>query len=195
MPYARCSRCGLSSYAVRGWASRPECPGCGAVLDLGAPSPRPDSDPDPAAHGLHEVLALALQELDMDVAFVAEVVEGREVFHVVEGDGERFGISAGMSHALIDTVCEAVLAGRAPRVIPDVRDPGVVEALRLDDKIDVGAYVGAPIGLRDARLYMLCCLAAESRPELGEAEDRFMLGLRETVRARLEDGVAPSLRS
>ncbi len=192
MPYATCPRCGLSSYAVRGWARRPECPNCGAVLNMGTPFPSLDPGREAGADGVREVLALALRELDMDVAFVAEVVEGREVFHAVEGDGGRFEISSGTSHAFIDTVCEAVLAGRVPRVIPDVRDPGTLRALHLESPIDIGAYIGAPIGLHNGQLYMLCCLAAESRPQLGEAEDRFMLGLRATIKARLEDGLVPS---
>ncbi len=39
--------------------------------------------------------------------------------------------------------------------------------------------------MRDARLYMLCCLAHESRPALGEADLRFMRGVAETVLAAL----------
>jgi GAF domain-containing protein len=50
----------------------------------------------------------------------------------------------------------------------------------------IGAYIGVPLSGNDARLYVLCCLAHESRPALGEADLRFLRGVGETVLASLE---------
>jgi hypothetical protein len=38
------------------------------------------------------------------------------------------------------------------------------------------------------RLYVLCCLASESRPSLGQREVRLLAGLAESVRAELQAG-------
>ena len=53
---------------------------------------------------------------------------------------------------------------------------------RRDDR----AYIGVPFTTADARAYVLCCLAREARPDLGEADVRFLQGLAESLRPLLE---------
>ena len=53
-------------------------------------------------------------------------------------------------------------------------------------RLGVGAWLGVPIELSHAELYVLCCLASEARPSLGEREVRLLAGLAESVRATLE---------
>ena len=38
----------------------------------------------------------------------------------------------------------------------------------------------------NARAYVLCCLAREARPDLGEADVRFLQGVAESLRPLLE---------
>ena len=38
-----------------------------------------------------------------------------------------------------------------------------------------------PLTGADAQLYVLCCLAREARPDLGEADVRFLTGLTESL--------------
>jgi hypothetical protein len=46
--------------------------------------------------------------------------------------------------------------------------------------------MGTPIRLSDARLYLLCCLAREARPRLGERDVRVLEGFRRSVHDQLE---------
>ena len=50
----------------------------------------------------------------------------------------------------------------------------------------MGAYVGVPMTGAAARRYVLCCLAREARPDLGESDLRFLRGLVESVRPAVD---------
>jgi len=50
----------------------------------------------------------------------------------------------------------------------------------------VRAYIGVAFQTEDARAYVLCCLAREARPDLGEADVRFLQGVAESLRPLLE---------
>ena len=68
-----------------------------------------------------------------------------------------------------DTTLEPALAG-----LDGVGDGGI------------RAYIGVPFETADARAYVLCCLAHEARPDLGERDVRFLQGLAESLRPLLE---------
>jgi GAF domain-containing protein len=59
------------------------------------------------------------------------------------------------------------------RDLPIVRDNGV------------GSYLGVPLSAADARLYVLCCLAREARPDLGDEAVDFVRSLCDRLRATL----------
>ena len=50
----------------------------------------------------------------------------------------------------------------------------------------VRAYIGVPFETDNARAYVLCCLAREARPDLSEADVRFLQGVAESLRPLLE---------
>ena len=74
----------------------------------------------------------------------------------------------GMSHPQHQSLCQRVLDGRLPAVMPDV------EALRPTHDVPVaavavGSYMAIPIRLRDGTLYgMLCCLNSAVTRELDQ---------------------------
>jgi GAF domain-containing protein len=133
-------------------------------------------------------LALAREQLDMDVAFLGEVVADREVVRSVSGGVDSFGFVPGASIELASTYCQQVLDGRLDGVVADSATEPLVCDLEITRRARIGAYIGVPLHTGDARLYMLCCLARESRPALGEADLRFLRGVGETVLASLEPG-------
>ena len=61
-----------------------------------------------------------------------------------------------------------------------------VSDLAMTRHLGVRAWLGVPIELSDMRMYVLCCLACESRPSIGDREVRLLAGLAESVRAELE---------
>lgn len=127
-------------------------------------------------------LAMLCRELDMDSALVSEITGGREVVRWAAGEGDYATVSA----ALEETICGRLLDGRIGSLVTDTAtDPNLnqLEAVRAGT---IGAYLGVPFTTADARLYVLCCLAREARPDLGEGDVHFLRGLAESVRSHLE---------
>lgn len=131
-------------------------------------------------------LALAREQLEMELAFLGEVTDGREVVRSAAGDGESFGLAVGMSIELSSTYCQRVLEGQIDGVVGDAAHEAATRDLDITRHARIGSYIGVPVTTQDARLYMLCCLGHESRPTLGEADLRFMRGVAETVLAALD---------
>jgi GAF domain-containing protein len=125
---------------------------------------------------------MARRELRADAALLSEVDGGRELVRWAAGD-ERY---AGLAVPLRDTICERLLDGRIGSLVrdaaadPELRDLAVVRDGR------VRAYIGVPFATADARAYVLCCLAREARPDLGEGDVAFLQGLAESLRPLLE---------
>jgi GAF domain-containing protein len=132
------------------------------------------------------VLKLAQMETEMDVAVLGEVCEGREVVRFVSGDVESFGLRPGASTPIEDTYCHRLLTGRLSNLVPDAQADEQLRDLEITRAARVGAYIGVPLTALDARLYVLCCLAHEQRPQLGERDVLFLRDLGETVLAELE---------
>jgi hypothetical protein len=178
MPYLTCSSCGLRTYVV----SEGACPSCGTVLRGSKPMAGPRPAGSERDGQLRAKLAMACRELDADAALLSEIRNKRE--HVRWGAGEAGYI--GVSVPLADTVCGRLLDGRIGNVVCDAR---VEESLnQLAGVIDgtIRAYNGVPFQTEDARAYVLCCLAREARPDLGEADVRFLQGVAESLRPLLE---------
>lgn len=192
MPYVTCRRCARTTYAVRSHAMRAPCPHCdaplpqlrGAELATGAAV-----DPDDRVGG---ALALARAELDMDVALLTEVSSDREIARRSEGAWGPFETLDGASLPLEDTFCGALLEGRISNIVGDAGRDERVRDVPARTQFGVGAYIGVPLEGAGARLYVLCCLAREARPGLGEADVRFLVGLGETLRDEL-DGSEPAV--
>jgi hypothetical protein len=170
MPYLTCSSCGLPTYCV----SEGTCPACGTALKR----TNPPVGPRPAALGEVQVkLQMARRELKADAALLSEIREGRE--HIRWAAGKDW---AGRSFPLRDTICERLLSGAIGSVVADTHAEPALKGVALGD---VAAYIGVPLKTADARAYVLCCLAHEARPDLGEADVRFLMGLMESLRGVL----------
>jgi hypothetical protein len=130
-------------------------------------------------------LKLAQTETHTDVAVLGEVCDGREVVRYVAGDGDSFGLSPGSSMPIEDTYCHRLLTGRLSNVVPDAQANEQVRNLEITRAARVGAYIGVPLTGLDARLYVLCCLAHEQRPKLGQRDVVFLRGLGQAILAAL----------
>jgi len=71
---------------------------------------------------------------------------------------------------LTDTICERMLAGRIGHHVPDVSAEPARADLSWPAQIGVNACLGVPITTADRRMYLLCCLARERRPDFGAAD-------------------------
>ena len=211
MPYVRCPDCGLAAYTASGHSGRDRCPRCGEELPgairtrraastvprLRAPFPTNARDPEPtstvappedepAEAPLKLALALAREQLNMDLALLTEVLGGRQVVRHITGERAWLGIEEGDSFPLDETYCERLLDGRIGSIVSDAQHDPRVADLEATRAVGIGAYIGVPLRVDDVRLYVLCCVARETRPGLAEADVRFLKGLGETVMAELQ---------
>jgi len=79
-----------------------------------------------------------------------------------------------------------MLDGRIGNYIRDAQSDPRVTDLVMARRLGVGAWLGVPIDVSSTRLYVLCCLARESRPSIGQREVSLLMGLAESVRAELQ---------
>jgi GAF domain-containing protein len=135
---------------------------------------------------VHAELAMACRVLDMDAALVSEIAGGRERVRWAAGE-EGY---AGVSLPLEETVCRRLLDGRIPTIVADASAEPALRDLPAVRDGSIAAYVGVPFTTADTRAYVLCCLAREKRPDLGEADVRFLRGLAESIRALLAPDAA-----
>jgi HD-GYP domain-containing protein (c-di-GMP phosphodiesterase class II) len=134
----------------------------------------------------------------MDVAFTGQISAGHEVFEVLGGDGDSFGIHQGSAVPLEATYCQRVLDGRLPNVIADVRADERAASLPITEERNIGAFVSVPLRFSDGELYgMLCAASHEARPNLGYRELQFLRVFARMVsdtleREQLQQGVVES---
>jgi GAF domain-containing protein len=181
MPYLSCPSCSLPTYCV----SEGTCPACGTRLKARRSGAGPRPTRYRSGEAVRAELAMLCRELDMDSALVSEIAGGREVVRWAAGEGDFSSVSADLH----DTICQRLLDGRIGALVPDTSaEPSLTVLPGVRDGI-IAAYVGVPFTTADARLYVLCCLAQEARPDLGEADVRFVRGLAESIRSLLEPAV------
>ena len=121
----------------------------------------------------------------MDVAVLGEVRDGREIVRFVAGD-RSFGLAPGASTPIEDTYCHRLLTGTLSNIVPDTHADHQLRELPITHAAPVGAYIGVPLTTLDARLYVLCCLAHEHRPQISKREVIFLRGLADQIVAGLE---------
>jgi GAF domain-containing protein len=187
MPYASCPQCGLRTYCVSG----EECPRCGTPLGVTTRAAHePPEWPTAAAEprtAVERVLARARRELRMDAALLTEVVGDREVVRAAVGNGRVPGFASGAASPLDDTVCKQLLDGTIGSVVRDTAGDARTRDLPVVKLTGLAAYIGVPIAGAAARRYVLCCLAGEARPDLTEADVRFLRGLATALRPAIDE--------
>lgn len=107
---------------------------------------------------VRQVLQSLRTHLRMDVAFVAEFVDGRRVFRRVEASADADVIREGDDDLLERTFCQRVVDGRLPGLLHDAsRHPAVAA---IAPPFPVRAFLSTPIVLGDGSIYgTLCCFS------------------------------------
>jgi len=187
VPYVRCSTCDVLSYAPRS-AAEVRCPECGFPIVRADGTTVQSADRD---RRLDRLLRMTRDLLDTDIALLTEIRDGREIARRVDGDWPGSGSLQDASLPLDETLCQRMLDGRIGHYVRDARTDPRVSDLAMAKQLGVGAWLGVPIDVSETRLYVLCCLARESRPSIGEREVRLLVGLAASVRAELQDRQAP----
>ncbi|RZL65554.1 MAG: GAF domain-containing protein [Variovorax sp.] len=117
---------------------------------------------------MNRLLHMIREDLKMDVAFVSEFVDGERVLrHVDSGPGAE-AVVPGLSQPMEDTLCQRVIDGRLPNLVPDLPTLRKTMALPVFP-IRIGAHLSVPVQRHDGRIYgTLCCFSFEPHPSVGE---------------------------
>jgi len=117
-----------------------------------------------------ELLLVVRESLRLEVVFVAEIVDGQRVFRHVSTSLDVPPIQEGRGDPLEETICQRILDGRLPAIIPNVR--ALLAERGLTSKHDaLGAHIGVPVHMPDGRLYgMLCGFSLGGSLELDERD-------------------------
>ncbi len=133
---------------------------------------------------VQDVLKLLRSNLQMDVVFVSEFVDGRRVFRKV--DQQEHLITVGDSDALEASWCQRVVDGRLPQFIGDgakLQATGAAPATPFP----VGTFMSVPIVLKDGQVYgTLCCFSHHVNGKVNPKDVRKLSYTAELTADRIE---------
>ena len=136
-------------------------------------------------------VALALEAmrefLGMDVTYTSQILGEQTTLRDIDGDGESFSMSEGLSLPTDQTYCHRVLAGRLPNVNPDIRSDPRAASMPITEIAGIGAFTSVPLQFSDGRLYgTLCAASHDAMPTLGYRELQFLHVFARIVADQLE---------
>jgi EAL domain-containing protein (putative c-di-GMP-specific phosphodiesterase class I) len=135
---------------------------------------------------VQRVLELARKHLGMDLAYLAEFTDGKQVYRGLAGDAASFGSELGDGPALGDTYCRLMTQDLIANAIPDTAVHPVLRELGVTQRAGIGSYVGVPIRLADGSLYGSLCTLSHSPQPVDHKDARFLLMLAELVAADVQ---------
>lgn len=135
---------------------------------------------------VRRLLATAREVLEVDLAFLSRVEQGRQTFTHVDrhpqlvtaGGAARLDLPEGTEIGAGEGYCALVLDGVVPSAVPDVAAHPVLGPMPVTAALGVGAYCGVPVHLPDGTLYgTLCGLHSSpgAAPSSGQLEAMHIL--------------------
>ena len=153
-------------------------------------SPRADDgsvDREPAElsapeERLQRIVEFAHHYLSLDVAYVAELRDGMQLYRAVAGDAASFNITSADRLPAVATYDQRMVEGSIPNLIRDTSADAHVADLFVTRYARIGAYAGVPIRLSDGTLYgTLSCASHEPDHQLDECTVRLLSHLADLV--------------
>lgn len=146
----------------------------------------PNAPADHIDRAVREVLRLMREHLEMDVAFVSHLHEGRRYFVTVDTREGAEVIAQGDSAPCEESFCQRVIDGRMPQSVQDVRELPDAATLPVT-AFAIGSHLSTPIVLGSGRVYgTLCCFSFEADRPLVD-RDLKRLRMAADLTARLID--------
>ncbi|EYR64356.1 diguanylate phosphsdiesterase [Actinotalea ferrariae CF5-4] len=142
-----------------------------------------------------ELLRTARDALGLSVAFLSRLDGTTQHLEVVDS-AIPFVFREGLQLAQETSFCQAILDGRLPAVIPDVRDFPAAMALPAARFPRLRSYVSVPVTLSDGTLYgTFCATGLSSDKGLTKRDKALMEVLASAAAVVLEPGVLESARA
>lgn len=141
-----------------------------------------------------ELLRTAKDALGLSVSFLTRMDGTTQHFEVVDSD-IPFAFREGTKIPQATTFCQAILDGRLPAVIPDVRNYPAAMALPAAKFPRLRSYVSAPVYLSDGSLYgTICATGLTSDKGLTKRDKALMEVLASAAAVIIEPGVVARAR-
>lgn len=135
-----------------------------------------------------DLLRTARRSLDLSVAFLSRLDGTTQHLEVVESSLPF--IRDGVRQPQSTSFCQAVLDGRLPAVLPDVRDFPEAMRLRPARIPRIRSYVTTPVRLSDGSLYgTFCAFGLRSDARLGRRDEALMRVLASAAAVVVEPAV------
>lgn len=123
--------------------------------------PRSFSDFDEAAHW---VLAFLHDRLGFDLWMVTRTEEANWILLQVQDHG--YGVKEGSVLPWADSFCSQMVLGRGPYIAPDSQAICAYRQAPINQRLQIGAYIGVPLTYSDGSLFgTLCAVAPTIQPE------------------------------
>lgn len=134
---------------------------------------------------ISEVLRGLREQLDMDVVFVSEFLDGERVFRFVDGESE-IEVKVGDAAPLQQSYCQRIVEGRAPELMTDASQVAAKYALPATP-VPIGAHLSAPVVLSDGRIFgTVCCFSLQPNPSLMSEDLSRLKGCARLVARKIE---------
>ena len=135
------------------------------------------------------LLATARQKLQLSAAFLSRIDATTRTLEVVDSAVPQ--VQAGYSGPKDETFCLAVVEGRLPQVMPDVRDVPAAMAMLPAALPQIRGHVSVPVVLSDGTVYgTFCAFGLVTDPEVSVRD----LGLMEVLAAAAALVIEPQVR-
>lgn len=129
----------------------------------------PDGADPLLAPQVQEVLALLRERMRMDIAFVTQFQDGKQVVRRIDQAAD-LSIPEGHGDPLEDSWCRRVVDGLLPELLPDAQtlvDRGELPPWRMP----VGTYISTPVVLGDGQVFgTVCCVSRTVQDQVGQAD-------------------------
>lgn len=143
--------------------------------------------PDGPIPGIQQILSLAREQLDMEVAYVAELTDTRQTLRAIAGDASSFGAELGSAVPVEATYCQRMVAGDIPNAVPDTADEPELAVLAVTAAAGIGSYLGVPLVLSDGRVYgVVCAVSHGPKPELADRHVELMRFIARLLAGQIE---------
>jgi GAF domain-containing protein len=155
--------------------------------DVGDPSGPPGHAHEPPSGPIRRGLRVLRRHLDVDIAFVSQLHDGRREFVFVDAGASDGPIRVGASDPAEESYCQHVVAGRVPQLLIDPARHPVTAGMPATRELPVGTHLSVPIELRDGIYGTCCCFSYEVQPRRDERDLAAVRLFADLVASYLED--------
>ncbi|WP_045679134.1 sensor domain-containing phosphodiesterase [Martelella endophytica] len=154
------------------------------LLDFDTSAPRQDGDT------LDIILETVRTHLDMDVAYVSEIIGDDAVFRAASAPGREALVGPGKTMDLRQVYCRRIIDGALPRLMADTSKHPLAVALPITSAVPIGCHMSVPLLREDGSVYgMFCCLGTKPNPSLGQRDLEVMETFANLASRQINEGI------